>query len=80
MAGVGLALAAGFWGMAAGEGFLAGMWPLKEAGVALGSILMFDTGVYLVVVGAVGALFFALESEAEETHDDDDADDDGERE
>ncbi|MGF1660511.1 MAG: MnhB domain-containing protein [Rubrimonas sp.] len=66
MAGVGLALAAGLWGLAAGEGFLGGVWPLKEAGVAVGSILLFDTGVYLVVVGAVGALFFALESDAED--------------
>ena len=78
MVGVGLALAAGLWGLLAGGGFLSGVWPLKEAGVAVGSILLFDTGVYLVVVGAVGALFFALESDLEGQDADESDDDDGE--
>jgi multicomponent Na+:H+ antiporter subunit B len=65
MTGVALALAAGLWGLAMGGGFLSGVWPLKAQGIAVGSALLFDVGVYLVVVGAVGALFFALEGEAE---------------
>ncbi len=65
MAGVATALAAGLWGLVAQGSFLSGVWPLKQQGVAIGSILLFDTGVYLVVVGAVGALFFALEGEVE---------------
>lgn len=69
MAGVGLAIAAGLWGLAAGTGFLSGVWPLKDRGIAVGSILMFDTGVYLVVVGAVGALFFGLEDEVDDAAD-----------
>jgi multicomponent Na+:H+ antiporter subunit B len=66
MAGVALALASGLWGLVAQGAFLSGVWPLKAQGIPVGSILLFDTGVYLVVVGAVGALFFALESEIEE--------------
>jgi multicomponent Na+:H+ antiporter subunit B len=65
LCGVGAAVAAGLWGLAAGGGFLSGVWPLKDVGVPVGSILLFDAGVYLVVVGAVAALFFALESEVE---------------
>jgi multicomponent Na+:H+ antiporter subunit B len=74
MAGVGLATLSGFWGLAAGGGFLSGVWPLKDQGIPVGSILLFDTGVYLVVVGAVGALFFALEGEVAAADDEDDCD------
>jgi multicomponent Na+:H+ antiporter subunit B len=67
MTGVGLAVAAGFWGLAARGAFLAGVWPFVtsdgaggKAGLPVGSVLMFDTGVYLVVIGTVSAVFFAL--------------------
>jgi multisubunit Na+/H+ antiporter MnhB subunit len=73
MIGAGLALAAGLWGLAAEGAFLAGVWPLLsngadggKNGLPVGSILLFDSGVYLVVVGAVSAIFFALEEEAED--------------
>jgi multicomponent Na+:H+ antiporter subunit B len=67
MAGVGLAVASGFWGLAARGAFLAGVWPFVtpdgaggKTGLPVGSVLMFDTGVYLVVIGTVSAVFFAL--------------------
>jgi multisubunit Na+/H+ antiporter MnhB subunit len=70
LAGVGCAVAAGFWGLAARGAFLAGVWPFLtpdgaggKAGLPVGSALLFDTGVYLVVVGAVSAVFFALSDE-----------------
>lgn len=70
IAGIGLlcAVAAGFWGIAAGGDFLTGVWPLltttpegDKAGLPVGSVLLFDTGVYLTVLGAVSAILFALE-------------------
>jgi multisubunit Na+/H+ antiporter MnhB subunit len=67
LGGVGLAVAAGFWGLAAEGAFLAGVWPFLvpdgaggKSGSPAGSVLMFDTGVFLVVIGAVAAIFFAL--------------------
>jgi multisubunit Na+/H+ antiporter MnhB subunit len=73
LAGAGFALAAGLWGLVADGAFLAGVWPFLtataeggKAGLPVGSILLFDTGVYLVVVGAIGAIFFALEDEDSE--------------
>lgn len=71
-AGVGAALFAGLWGLAAKGAFLAGVWPFLETGpdgektgLPVGSIVLFDAGVYLVVVGAVAALFFAFEEAGE---------------
>ena len=71
LAGVGVALAAGLWGLVAEGAFLAGVWPFIETGPdggktgwPVGSVLLFDAGVYLVVVGAVAAIFFALEEES----------------
>jgi multisubunit Na+/H+ antiporter MnhB subunit len=68
MGGVGVALAAGLWGLAVEGAFFAGVWPFLESdgaggktGLAAGSALLFDLGVYLVVVGAVSAIFFALD-------------------
>jgi len=76
MAGVGLALAAGAMGLLARGSFLAGVWPFLEtaadgtkSGLPVGSIILFDVGVYLVVVGAVAALFFAFEDDAERGRD-----------
>jgi multicomponent Na+:H+ antiporter subunit B len=71
LSGLGLSLAAGVWGHLAEGAFLASVWPLLEIGpdgqkqgLPLGSTLMFDVGVYLVVVGAVTGLFLALEDDA----------------
>ncbi|MGB0964574.1 MAG: MnhB domain-containing protein [Litorivicinus sp.] len=70
LAGLGLSasLVAGFWGLFAGGSFLQGIWPLisvqadgSKAGIAAGSILLFDIGVYLVVIGAVTGIYLALE-------------------
>ena len=70
LAGIGLACAvvSGLWGIAIEGYFLKGVWPFFEyvsgkgtQGVPVGSILLFDTGVYLTVLGAVSAILFALE-------------------
>ena len=70
VAGLGLAVLAGLWGLLAGGAFLEGMWPLvtttadgDKAGLPVGSVLLFDVGVYLVVVGSVLAILFALEED-----------------
>lgn len=66
--GLGIALIAGLWGLAAKGGFLQGVWPLIEKlpdgskkGLPLGSVLLFDVGVYLVVIGGVSGIFFSYE-------------------
>lgn len=70
LAGIGLACAVGggLWGAANGGAFLQGVWPFYEyvpgegtQGLPIGSVLLFDTGVYLTVLGAVCAILFALE-------------------
>ncbi len=51
--GLGLAIAAGFIGLVADRSpFLTSKW-LDVGGIALGTPLLFDVGVYLVVIGAV---------------------------
>nr|WP_221236999.1 MnhB domain-containing protein [Roseospira goensis] len=69
--GLGAALLAGLWGAVAKGHVLAGVWPLIEktadggkSGLPVGSVLLFDVGVYLVVVGAVCGVLFALEEAA----------------
>ncbi|MEM6421742.1 MAG: MnhB domain-containing protein [Pseudomonadota bacterium] len=66
--GLGCAVTSAIWGYLAKGAVLAGVWPLlavtadgKKEGLPVGSILLFDTGVYLVVVGGVSAMLFALE-------------------
>ena len=69
MAGVGVALAAGVWGLVARGSLFAGVWPFLtvegagKTGSVVGSALLFDAGVYLVVVGAVCAMVLALEDD-----------------
>lgn len=63
--GVGLTVAAtsGLLAALAGEPFLSGLWlelPLG-GGLKLGTPLLFDVGVYLVVIGVVLVMAFALE-------------------
>ncbi|MEM9781153.1 MAG: MnhB domain-containing protein [Pseudomonadota bacterium] len=74
--GLGCAIAAGIWGALAKGYVLAGVWPLlsvgpdgSKEGLPVGSILLFDTGVFLVVVGGVSAMLFALEAAALEVID-----------
>ncbi|CAN5734034.1 Na(+)/H(+) antiporter subunit B [soil metagenome] len=60
--GLGCCLAGGLWGAAEYGDFLRGVWPFYEAyGLPVGSILLFDVGVYLAVVGVVCAILFSLE-------------------
>jgi multisubunit Na+/H+ antiporter MnhB subunit len=52
--GLALAVASGFFGAASGEAFLTGVWGAVELGpetVKVGTPLLFDVGVLLVVVG-----------------------------
>ncbi len=66
--GLGCAVAAGVVGMLFGEPFLTGKWLFVgggdgDKGWPLSTILLFDIGVYLVVVGAVLSVIFAMEEE-----------------
>lgn len=70
-AGLGAAVAAGVWGWLGKGSFLASVWPFlvvgadgAKSGLPVGSAFLFDLGVYMVVVGAVSALFLALEQDA----------------
>ncbi len=63
--GLGAALASGLWGGLGAGHFLKGMWPLYDrvgSHLPLGSIPLFDLGVYLVVLGAVTGILFAFEA------------------
>jgi multicomponent Na+:H+ antiporter subunit B len=67
-AGLGCALVSGVWGGLAAGAFLKGMWPFvtvdadgNKHGLPLGSIPLFDLGVYLVVLGTVCGILFALD-------------------
>jgi multicomponent Na+:H+ antiporter subunit B len=69
MAGLGIALAAGLMPALLGKDFFTGLWLFIGAsegdkGLPISSVLMFDIGVYLVVLGSVLTLVFALEEEA----------------
>ncbi len=65
-AGLGIALFAGVMAIAFGNNFFTGQWLFigaseTEKGLPLSSVLIFDIGVYLVVLGAVLSITFALE-------------------
>ena len=62
MLGLATALTAGLIGSVRGGGFMKGMWT-EVAGVAVGTPVLFDLGVYLVVIGAVMTLILAMEEE-----------------
>lgn len=62
--GLFMATVAGVLSVFAGVPFLSGLWTYPTVfGVelALSSVLVFDVGVYLVVVGAIGSIALALE-------------------
>jgi len=66
--GLGVAMFAGLSAAAVGAPFLTGLWAFLGAddggnGLPLGTPLLFDVGVYLVVLGAVSAVLLALEEE-----------------
>ena len=66
--GLGCALVAGVWGGLQYGYFLKGVWPFltvaedgSKSGAPVGSIMLFDAGVYLVVLGSVCGILFTLE-------------------
>jgi multicomponent Na+:H+ antiporter subunit B len=66
MAGLGIALFAGVAAIFAGDVFFTGQWLFLGAteddkGLPLSTVLIFDVGVYLVVMGSIMSLSFALE-------------------
>lgn len=60
--GLMVSLASGLIGMASGRSFLSGVW-VELGGTKLGTPLLFDLGVMLVVVGAASALLTELGEE-----------------
>lgn len=68
MVGLGIALLAGLWGAVFGDPLFTGQWWFIGGsdggkGLPISSVLVFDIGVYLVVVGAVLTLVLGLEEE-----------------
>ncbi len=68
MAGLGLALGAGLYAALFGDALFTGQWLFigateTEKGYPISTILFFDIGVYLVVLGAILTLVFAMEEE-----------------
>lgn len=67
VAGLGASLVAGLLAVIAGAPFLTGVWdPAYAEGrspLPISTVLVFDIGVYLVVLGAVLTLVLALEEE-----------------
>ena len=68
MVGLGIALLAGLWAALFGDPLFTGQWWFVGAtegdkGLPLSTVLVFDIGVYLVVVGAVLTLVLGLEEE-----------------
>lgn len=67
--GLGVAIVAGVWPALTGDPLFTGKWWFLGdyeggSGLPLSTVLLFDIGVYLVVVGAVLTLVLALEEEA----------------
>lgn len=70
MIGLALSLGAGLVSALVGEDFLTGQWLFvggskEEGGFPLSTVLLFDIGVYGVVMGSVLAIVLALEEEEE---------------
>lgn len=67
IAGIGLllAVASGLPALLVGEPFLTHQWRLWDSGLAIGTALIFDVGVYLTVLGSVLAFlsFYLTEGE-----------------
>jgi multicomponent Na+:H+ antiporter subunit B len=64
--GLAIALAAGLLGPALGDGFFAGQWIFLGAtegskGWPISSVLLFDIGVYLTVLGSIVAMVLEME-------------------
>jgi len=66
MVGLGIALFAGVMAIFFGDAFFTGQWLFigateEDKGLPLSSVLVFDIGVYMVVMGSILTLTFALE-------------------
>lgn len=64
--GLGLALLAGLIAALFGDGFFTGQWLFigeegDYKGLPISTVLLFDVGVYLVVLGAILSIVFSLE-------------------
>lgn len=66
-AGMIAALVSGLPGFVAGGQFLVHQWVEFPGGFKLGTTLLFDIGVYLVVLGGVLAIIFRLYDDGEES-------------
>ena len=67
--GLGIALLAGVLAIIFGDAFFTGQWlfinPTEDSkGLPISTVLVFDVGVYLVVLGSVLSIAFALEEAA----------------
>lgn len=58
--GLTIVIACGFGGMVTGDPFLTGKWIVLGEDTAVGTPLIFDAGVYLVVFGASVMMMFSL--------------------
>ena len=68
MSGLGIALFAGVAAIFDGDAFFTGQWLFigateTEKGMPLSTVLIFDVGVYLVVLGSILAMVLALDEE-----------------
>lgn len=68
LSGLLIAIAAGIIPLLANDAFLTGVWMFfgasaTDKGLAIGTPLLFDIGVYLVVVGGVVGMVIAMEEE-----------------
>jgi multicomponent Na+:H+ antiporter subunit B len=64
-AGVVCTAVSGLISLAAGRSFLTGLWGASVPGIGkLSTVLLFDVGVFLVVVGTTLVMLFTLEEEA----------------
>lgn len=68
LVGLLIAVASGLLPLLGNEAFLTGLWVFigataTDKGLALGTPLLFDIGVYLVVVGGVAGMVIAMEEE-----------------
>ena len=68
MTGLGVAAVSGLWSAAFGEPLFTAQWwflggTQDTAGVPIGSVILFDIGVYLTVVGAVLSILLRLEAD-----------------
>ncbi|MXU63874.1 MnhB domain-containing protein [Oceanomicrobium pacificus] len=82
--GLGCSVVSGVWGYIVYGTVLKGVWPFitvaadgSKSGLPVGSIFLFDLGVYLVVIGGVLGMLFAMEEVVAPEPDEDETRDGG---